>query len=121
MARFWCFLVVLSLLLGLSRTGFGQPPPPAKEPLPAGAVAKLGDTNWWHGRWIQGLEDSRPEQWIQGLEFAPGDRMLASYGRDDQVCLWDTQTGKLLHQLALTTASEPLPGGLAHLAAQAGE
>jgi hypothetical protein len=53
MARFLGFLMVSSLLLGLIRTGFGQEPPPGKEALPAGALGKLGDTNWWHGPRIQ--------------------------------------------------------------------
>src|SRR5262249_38768135 len=117
------FLLICPLLALAVVADAGQGQPVAQDlygdPLPAGAVATLGDTNWWHGPRTPELEFA-PRwygRWIQELEFAPGDRMLASYGSDDRVCLWDTQTGKLLRQLPLTAAPDPKveggPGGFA--------
>ncbi len=94
----WVALAVLSLSLGvvLGWTAAGQQPTsPATDPLPPGAVARLGNSHFWHGAALR------------ALAFAPGERLLASLGQDKRICVWETATGKLVRSLSIPL--EPLP------------
>jgi RNA polymerase sigma factor (sigma-70 family) len=55
--------------------------------LPAGAVARLGPTRFWHGRQTQ------------QVAFSTDGRTLASVGDDDLARFWDTATGRERSQL----------------------
>jgi len=46
-------------------------------------VARLGDGELWHG------------SLIRALAFSPDEQILASYGTDNRIALWDLDTGKL--------------------------
>src|SRR5260370_32596843 len=90
-----CGFLVLAFLgigpgasvLGESPAGQGGPAkvPPCDrygDPLPAGAIARLGTTRLRH----QGE--------VTALAFSPDGKMLASGGKDKLICLWETATGK---------------------------
>src|SRR5262249_24846208 len=57
------------------------------DPLPAGAVARMGTTRLRHA-------DA-----VTHVLFAPDGKTVASGGRDDTVRLWDVATGKLVRSL----------------------
>jgi RNA polymerase sigma factor (sigma-70 family) len=60
-------------------------PPPIEEPLPEGALARLGST-----RFLYGII-------AYSLAYSKDGKILASAGRGRGLCLWDAQTGRLLH------------------------
>jgi RNA polymerase sigma factor (sigma-70 family) len=69
------------------------------DPLPDGAVARLGTVRLRHG------------VFTSKVAFALGGRVLASAGGDlfgSWVCLWDAATGKLLHRLPETPSFRSL-------------
>src|SRR5262245_8789298 len=83
-----CFLIVV---LAVSQRASGQPPPgdgpvPRRDalgdPLPVGAVARLGTIRLTHAGSVS------------AVTFAPDGRLLASTGQDGAVRLWETATGK---------------------------
>ncbi len=70
----------------------GKPSPQAKprtdvlgDPLPAGAVARLGTTRGWHARNLS------------ALALSPDGKLLVTRAADDRVRLWEAVTGKELH------------------------
>src|SRR5947209_15108060 len=83
-----------ALLLALFLTEVSRPQPgPAGQPgfdkvgdpLPAGAIQRLGTARFRHG--------SR----IQCLAYSPDGKTLAAGGGDDVIRMWDAQSGKLSH------------------------
>jgi WD40 repeat protein len=77
-------LAALAVLLALA----GQDPKPAaEEPLPAGAVARLGSSRLRHG----GV--------VTGVSFSRDGSVLSSGSLDHLVMSWDVASGKRLHVL----------------------
>jgi WD40 repeat protein len=88
-ARSVPFLAVCGLLL-LVRPGAAEEPRPARvdphgDPLPPGAVARLGTLRF------------RDHGWVHALAYAPDGKTLASAGWRN-IHLWDPSTGKLRRQ-----------------------
>src|SRR5215469_2841265 len=77
------------------------------DPLPAGAIARLGTSRLQH--------DGK----VNALAYSPDGKWLASAGADAVIHLWDTQTGKAgftlkghqgaVHSLAFAQAGEGKP------------
>jgi WD40 repeat protein len=87
-------------VLAAKSSGPEQPaqlPPPALreaarvdrygDPLPAGAVARLGTIRLRH------------QQMTDSVAFSPGGKFLASSGFEDTIRLWDSTTGRPVRQL----------------------
>ncbi len=66
------------------------------DPLPDGAVARLGTVRWRHG------------YHIGRLVYSPDGRMIAATGFGQAVTLWDTASGRLVHKFPLQ--SQPSSG-----------
>jgi len=58
------------------------------DPLPHGAIARLGTIRFRHGGDV-----------VYQVRFAPGDKILASAGKDHVVRVWDAHSGRQLHRL----------------------
>lgn len=86
------FLLVLSAA-GLAADDFGTP---STDPLPKGAVLRLG------------TERLRPGGNVAHLTFSPDGRKLASWSSDssvtDTLCVWDVKSGRLLRRVDLPGA-----------------
>src|SRR5262249_28902804 len=62
------------------------------DPLPPGAVGRLGTNR------LQHVVD-RGNEGVSSCAFSPDGRSLAVGGRDGRVSIWDCATGRLLHLL----------------------
>jgi RNA polymerase sigma factor (sigma-70 family) len=82
----------------------GQPPPLAKDlhgdPLPPGAVARLGTVRWRHGA---------P---VHFLALLPDGKRAVSAANDRFVRVWDFATGKELHRFGPGPKAQPAAWGL---------
>jgi RNA polymerase sigma factor (sigma-70 family) len=63
------------------------------DPLPKGAVARMGTTRMWHGEETSDAWNSRP------LAFSPDGKTVAAHYQSNSVCWWDVATGKEARRL----------------------
>jgi WD40 repeat protein len=68
------------------------------DPLPAGALARLGTTRWRHG------------STIHYVAFGPEDKTLVTAGQDNTVRLWDMTTGQEIRRFARPAPEVRQPG-----------
>src|SRR5215831_11722185 len=61
------------------------------DPLPAGAIARLGTVRWRHG------------DGASFVAFLPGGKEVLSVGRDEFVRIWDAATGKEVRRFRIPT------------------
>lgn len=83
----WSAPLVAFVFLSASVSSADQPADANGDPLPAGALTRLGTTGFRHGGSIA------------GLAFSPDGTLLASSGADRSIRLWNTATGKLLRTI----------------------
>jgi WD40 repeat protein len=99
--RTWlAFLGLCALLLCVPVAAQERAVQPDGDALPPGAVARLGNTNFWHGS--AGLT----------LAYSPKAGLLASHGNVGRICLWDAATGKLVRALEMAPPGD-LPVAIA--------
>src|SRR5262245_8629282 len=98
-------LLPICLALILHSTAFAGSPRPrvdrAGDPLPEGAVARLGSARLRH-----------PAHWVSGVAISPDGRVIATVGSDASLRLWDFATGRLLRVVPNHQASDMAPAFL---------
>jgi WD40 repeat protein/beta-lactamase regulating signal transducer with metallopeptidase domain len=67
------------------------------DPLPEGALARLGTTRWRHGAEVS------------FVSFGPDGKTLVTAGRDDTIRLWDLASGQEIRRFARPRPAEPKP------------
>ncbi|HJT78135.1 MAG TPA: WD40 repeat domain-containing protein, partial [Gemmataceae bacterium] len=82
---------------GLADQGGDRPPPPDEDkpkgtdrygdPLPEGAIARMGTVRWRHA------------QWVRSLSFSPDGKLIASASSDHTIRLWDRASGREVRRL----------------------
>src|SRR5439155_7545263 len=92
---------VLILFLLMPGALFAQNPTADRfgDPLPPGAIARLGTVRWRHG------------DGATFVAFLPGGKVLLTVGRDETVREWDVATGKELRRFSLADESAGLTAG----------
>jgi WD40 repeat protein len=94
-------LVLCPLLAFALAVEAGQDPPPARDlsgdPLPAGAVARLGSLRFRH------------DAAIIFAAFLPGGRSILSVSSDGVACVWEFPSGKPLRRFETHSAKTPAP------------
>jgi WD40 repeat protein len=100
-------LMAACLAVGVTVPGRGEPAPAGNrpgaptctdrhgDPLPEGAVARLGTIRLRHG--------SRESYWA----LSPDGKVLASLGDDGMICVWDVATGKEIRRFGKVSALYP--------------
>jgi hypothetical protein len=87
---------------GDGKTGQAKKPPPLVDrhgdPLPPGALFRLGTTRFRHGGQIH------------AVAFSPDDKIVASVSDDANVWLWEAASGKGLRRLSTRLFSLPMAG-----------
>ncbi|HYV38150.1 MAG TPA: hypothetical protein VE988_20865, partial [Gemmataceae bacterium] len=97
-----CYPVLSLTLLSLTFVAnASQPQPPARDlhgdPLPPGAVARLG-----MARWLQGTI-------ADFAEFLPDGKTVVTVSDDRTVCLWEFPSGRELHRFSLPAGPAKVP------------
>src|ERR1051326_6963572 len=90
----WCLFVISLLARSSSLAGTDSTPPvngPARtdfygDPLPSGAVARMGSSRLRHG------------QDVHALAYSPDRKRIASASADRTVRVWDAASGKELYR-----------------------
>src|SRR4051812_32150706 len=87
MSRSWLCILLVLVSTSLSAQEKQARLDRAGDPLPTGALARLGTLRWRHG------------SEVTALAYAPDGNVLASSGRDGAIRLWETTSGKQLREL----------------------
>lgn len=94
MLHSWPRLTSLILTLLLCSPVLSSDDDPAADPLPKGAVLRMGTTRMLH------------ETWPTCLRFSADDRYLASADHSGTIRFWDVATGRLLREMPQGTGSQ---------------
>ena len=93
-----CRLVLAGLILGLVPVvAAGQPFLPGKDqhgdPLPAGAVARIGTVRWHH------------DSYVDFASFLPDGKRVITVGDDMTIRVWEFPSGKEVRRITLAVAA----------------